>query len=92
MTFIRFIQVFFILCVNFWVSRIFCPIQARPIPVCTMGYELVEQSLGMGSANSDPRALLVRKGGLVGINEGETFPAGLGRGNMLWGVVWVRLG
>jgi len=24
--------------------------------------------------------------GLVGKDEGETYPAGLGRGNMLWGV------
>jgi len=35
--------------------------------------------------------LLVKRG-LFGINEGESCPEGLGRGNMLWGVGWVRLG
>jgi len=29
---------------------------------------------------------------LVGIGEGETWPAGLGRGSMLLGAGWVRLG
>jgi len=32
-----------------------------------------------------PRALLVKRGELNEIGEGETCPAGLGRGNMLWG-------
>jgi len=34
----------------------------------------------LGSANPDPRALLVKRGGLAGIGDGETCPAGLGRG------------
>jgi len=31
-------------------------------------------------------------GGVVVINKGEIYPAGLRRGNMLWGAGWVRLG
>jgi len=46
----------------------------------------------LGSAGPNPRALLVKWGGLFGIDDGETCPAGLGRGNMLKGVDWVRLG
>jgi len=45
----------------------------------------------LGQARLAKNILLVKRG-LVVINEVETCPAWLGKGNMLWGVGWVRLG
>jgi len=52
---------------------------------------LSNMALGSVMTNPEPNPRVsLLKGGLVGIDEAS--PAGLGRGNTLWGVCWVRLG